>query len=66
MPVMAITLPYAFDTSGVVKVILRGVLGLLLVMKQVLWLFHRPTRLIGRVPLATTEASLMPEQVCAR
>jgi len=29
---MAITLPYAFDTSGVVKLILRGVLGLLLVV----------------------------------
>jgi hypothetical protein len=28
---MAITLPYEFDTSGVVKVILRGVIGLLLV-----------------------------------
>jgi hypothetical protein len=32
MPIMAITLPYEFDTSGVVKVILRGVLGLLLVV----------------------------------
>jgi hypothetical protein len=32
MVVMAITLPYAFDTSGVVKLILRGVLGLLLVV----------------------------------
>lgn len=32
MPIMAITLPYAFDTSGVVKLILRGVLGLLLVV----------------------------------
>jgi len=30
--VMAITLPYEFDTSGVVKLILRGVLGLLLVV----------------------------------
>jgi hypothetical protein len=29
---MAITLPYEFDTSGVVKLILRGVLGLLLVV----------------------------------
>jgi hypothetical protein len=29
---MAITLPYQFDTSGVVKLILRGVLGLLLVV----------------------------------
>jgi hypothetical protein len=29
---MAITLPYQFDTSGVVKLILRGVLGLLLVI----------------------------------
>ena len=29
---MAIALPYEFDTSGVVKVILRGVLGLLLVV----------------------------------
>jgi hypothetical protein len=28
---MAIALPYEFDTSGVVKLILRGVLGLLLV-----------------------------------
>jgi hypothetical protein len=32
MAVMAITLPYEFDTSGVVKVIMRGVLGLLLVV----------------------------------
>jgi len=31
-PDMAITLPYEFDTSGVVKLILRGVLGLLLVV----------------------------------
>jgi hypothetical protein len=30
--VMAITLPYEFDTSGVVKLILQGVLGLLLVV----------------------------------
>ena len=29
---MAIALPYEFDTSGVVKLILRGVLGLLLVV----------------------------------
>ena len=29
---MAIALPYEFDTSGVVKVILRGVLGLLFVV----------------------------------
>ncbi len=29
---MAVTLPYEFDTSGVVKLILRGVLGLLLVV----------------------------------
>jgi hypothetical protein len=29
---MAITLPYEFDTSGVVKLIMRGVLGLLLVV----------------------------------
>ena len=29
---MAITLPYEFDTSGVVKLILQGVLGLLLVV----------------------------------
>ena len=29
---MAMTLPYEFDTSGVVKLILRGVLGLLLVV----------------------------------
>jgi hypothetical protein len=29
---MAVTLPYEFDTSGVVKVILRGVLGLLFVV----------------------------------
>jgi hypothetical protein len=29
---MAITLPYEFDTSGVVKLIIRGVLGLLLVV----------------------------------
>jgi hypothetical protein len=29
---MAITLPYEFDTSGVVKLILRGVVGLLLVV----------------------------------
>ena len=29
---MAIALPYEFDTSGVVKVILRGVLGLLVVV----------------------------------
>jgi hypothetical protein len=29
---MAITLPYEFDTSGVVKLILRGVAGLLLVV----------------------------------
>jgi hypothetical protein len=32
MAVMAITLPYEFDTSGVVKLIMRGVLGLLLVV----------------------------------
>jgi hypothetical protein len=32
MAIMAITLPYQFDTSGVVKLILRGVLGLLLVV----------------------------------
>ena len=32
MAVVAITLPYQFDTSGVVKLILRGVLGLLLVV----------------------------------
>ena len=29
---MAVTLPYEFDTSGVVKLIVRGVLGLLLVI----------------------------------
>jgi hypothetical protein len=29
---MAVTLPYEFDTSGIVKVILRGVLGLLFVV----------------------------------
>ncbi len=29
---MAITLPYEFDTSGFVKLILRGVLGLLLLV----------------------------------
>jgi hypothetical protein len=32
MAVMAITLPYEFDTSGVVKQIMGGVLGLLLVV----------------------------------
>jgi hypothetical protein len=32
MAVMAITLPYQFDTSGVVKQIMGGVLGLLLVL----------------------------------
>ena len=32
MAVMAITLPYEFDTSGVVKLILRGVVALLLVV----------------------------------
>jgi hypothetical protein len=32
MAVMAITLPYEFDTSGVVKLIMRGVLGVLLVV----------------------------------
>jgi hypothetical protein len=29
---MTVTLPYEFDTSGIVKVILRGVLGLLFVV----------------------------------
>ena len=32
MAVIPITLPYEFDTSGVVKLILRGVLGLLVVV----------------------------------
>jgi hypothetical protein len=32
MAVMAITLPYEFDTSGVVKQIMGGVLGLLLIV----------------------------------
>jgi hypothetical protein len=32
MAIIPITLPYEFDTSGVVKLILRGVLGLLLVV----------------------------------